>query len=297
MRKKSTAALTLCLALAGSTAGAQVADHLECYKIKDSAAKASYLADLHGLAVEPGCEITVPAKLLCVDTTKTNVSPAAPVDGDGAEQSRVACYKVKCPKQALPAVQWTDQFGARPLAVKGSKYVCAPDLAPDTTGFRYIFVTSQFYTGNLGGLAGADAKCQQLADAASLPGSYFAFLGATGIAAGDRITGDYELRLTDGVTVVANNKADLLDGSLDAAISKTETGAAASDAQLRVWTATSADFSYFGQNCNDAGQVPDWTTTSSRTNSGIWTSTSSNWVAGGGVQPCLSSFSLYCIQQ
>ena len=130
MQKRRAAVLSLSLILAATSAAAQVADHLECYNIKDSAAKASYVADLHGLAVEPGCEITVPAKLLCVDTTKTNVQPASPIDGEGAEQSRVLCYKVKCPKQELPTVQWTDQFGTRPLTVKGSKYVCAPDLTP-----------------------------------------------------------------------------------------------------------------------------------------------------------------------
>src|SRR5687767_9183566 len=33
---------------------------------------------------------------------------------------------------------------------------------------RYVFVTSQRYDGNLGGLVGADAKCQSAANAGSL---------------------------------------------------------------------------------------------------------------------------------
>ena len=40
----------------------------------------------------------------------------------------------------------------------------------------YVFVTSQTFTGNLGGIAGADQKCQDLADAAGLPGIYKAWL-------------------------------------------------------------------------------------------------------------------------
>jgi hypothetical protein len=144
---------------------------------------------------------------------------------------------------------------------------------------------------------GADSKCNALATAAGLPGTYRAFLGATGLNAADRF-GDFELRLTDGITVVANDKADLLDGSLDAAISKDESGADASArAQVRVWTATSADGTYFGQNCNNVGNLPDWSTITGRTTAGLLNSTTTGWINGAGVQPCASSFSLYCIEQ
>jgi hypothetical protein len=49
-------------------------DHLKCHRVKDEAAKTTYTADLAGLAPEPGCLIKVPAKLVCVETTKTNVN-------------------------------------------------------------------------------------------------------------------------------------------------------------------------------------------------------------------------------
>ncbi len=294
--QRAMAVLAWILMQAVVTAEAQVADHLECYGIKDSAGKASYVADLNGLAVEPGCEITVPAKLICVGTTKTNVQPAPPIDGDGAEQSRVVCYKVKCPKQELPAVAWTDQFGARTLTTKKSKYVCAPDLAPSTPTFHYIFVTSRLFDGNLFGVSGADSKCQAAAIAASLSGTYLAFIGATGLSAASRV-GDFEFRLTDGVTVVANDKADLLDGSLDSAIVLDESGASvAASAEVRVWTATRSNGSYVGENCNSSGVVGDWSTTSSRATAGISTSTS-GWADGASIQPCASQFRLYCVQQ
>jgi hypothetical protein len=41
---------------------------------------------------------------------------------------------------------------------------------------KKVFLTSQEYTGNLGGLAGADAKCQALADAAGIGGTFKAWL-------------------------------------------------------------------------------------------------------------------------
>jgi hypothetical protein len=297
MQKRRAAVLSLLLTLAASSAAAQVADHLECYNIKDSAAKASYVADLHGLAVEPGCEIKVPAKLLCVDTTKTNVQPASPIDGEGTEQSRVLCYKIKCPKQEPPTVQWTDQFGTRPLTVKGSKYVCAPDLAPESPAFHYIFVTSATFDGNLSGLSGADAKCQANAQSAALPGTYSALLSGTGVNAADRF-GDFELRLTDGVTVVANNKADLFDGSLDAAISMDASGNSVLQSGTQtVWTATLSDGTYYGENCNNSSSLADWSTTSARTLAGLASSTTSGWITGAGVQPCAGLNRLYCIQQ
>jgi hypothetical protein len=46
--------------------------------------------------------------------------------------------------------------------------------------FRRVFVTSQRWTGeNIGGIEGANAKCQAAADAVSLPGVYLAWLSST----------------------------------------------------------------------------------------------------------------------
>jgi hypothetical protein len=114
-------------------AGAQIADHLKCYRIKDSLGRTSYTADLGAsspLPADSGCLIKTPAKLLCVDTTKTNVNPPPSGAGPGRTASRYVCYKVRCPRQTLPAVDWTDQFGTRALLPIGPKMVCAPEPAP-----------------------------------------------------------------------------------------------------------------------------------------------------------------------
>jgi hypothetical protein len=58
------------------TALAQPADHLKCYRVKDPLTRATYTADLGGLAVEPGCLIRVSARFTCVPATKSNVIPA-----------------------------------------------------------------------------------------------------------------------------------------------------------------------------------------------------------------------------
>src|SRR5262245_3061033 len=46
---------------------------------------------------------------------------------------------------------------------------------------RRVFVTSAIYPGNIGGLMGADAKCQTSADAAMLGGSWRAWLSQDGV--------------------------------------------------------------------------------------------------------------------
>lgn len=78
-------------------------------------------------------------------------------------------------------------------------------------GAKYVFVTSVHYTGDLGGVAGADAKCQTAATAAGLAGTYKAWISTYGASAADRITGDGPWYGTDPAhTKVFNNHANLL---------------------------------------------------------------------------------------
>jgi hypothetical protein len=108
-----------------------------------------------------------------------------------------------------------------------------------------VFLSSTLYPGNLGGLAGGDAKCQGLADAARLPGTYKAWLsdGINSISQGPRSpasrfvrsSGPYQL--VNGTTIAAN-WADLTDGTLLAAIGVTEVGGNLGTTE-NTWTQTS----------------------------------------------------------
>jgi len=135
--KISVGLLPLALALAsGPAAWAQpTPDHLKCYKIKDPQPKTIYMADLAGLAPEPGCLIKVPAKLACVPTTKTNVMPAPPGGGGTGIPNTFLCYAVKCPKSAtaLPGLNVQDQFGIRTVQPSTPKILCAPGVNPNAT--------------------------------------------------------------------------------------------------------------------------------------------------------------------
>jgi hypothetical protein len=127
-------ALIVVLALIANTAFAQpIPDHLECFKSKDPQQKATYTADLAGLALEPGCQVKVPAKLTCVPTAKTNVAPPPPGGGQTGVPNGFNCYTVKCPKTPLPTVPTADQFGTRTVTLGPSKLLCAPFAPPTTT--------------------------------------------------------------------------------------------------------------------------------------------------------------------
>jgi len=118
--------------LAGPTpARAIPADHLECYKFADSAGARTYTADLDGLRPEPHCRIVAKAKLLCVETAKTNVSPPPPGAPRGSNAGTFLCYTLKCKKAKTP-VTVADQFGSRPGQATVSKLLCAPAKAVST---------------------------------------------------------------------------------------------------------------------------------------------------------------------
>ncbi len=122
----------LCLTWVTSVV-AQPTDHLACYKVKDSAAKATYMATVGGLAVQAGCTIKVPSTMACVPATKTNVMPPPPGGGGTGTPNSFFCYKVKCPKAALPTLTGADQFGSRTVTPSAAKILCAPLAGPPTT--------------------------------------------------------------------------------------------------------------------------------------------------------------------
>ena len=137
-----------------------------------------------------------------------------------------------------------------------------PLEGPNVDGFgcpflsKTVFVTSESYTGNLGGLAGADQKCNDLAAAASLAGDYKAWLSDSSQSPNTRFTqfpGPY--KMVNG-TVIASDFADVVDGALNTVIDRDEHGAPPSSftSSPFVWTSTKPD----GSGREDRHCV-DWT--------------------------------------
>jgi hypothetical protein len=101
--------------------------------------------------------------------------------------------------------------------------VCA-SVTTATAQSKTVFITSVIYPGTLGGLSGADARCNERAVAAGLAGNYKAWLSDSTGSPNTRFTrntGPY-LR-TDGVQI-ASGYTDLTDGSLAASINIDEFG-------------------------------------------------------------------------
>jgi len=176
------------------------------------------------------------------------------------------------------------------------------DACPGSCLFnRYIFVSSAMYTGNFGGLAGADAECQALADAAGLPGMYMAWLSTNGESPSTRMTQSTVPYVRPDGAQIAPNWAGLIDGNLAVPINVTETGGpvpigntgCAGGGFPTVWSATFANGTSpgVGTNCSD------WTSVMGGGQWGRADSTDSSWSAwcSGGICSWVSP--IYCVQQ
>ena len=171
------------------------------------------------------------------------------------------------------------------------------------TAIKRVFVTSEKFQSNLGGLTGADAKCQALANAAHLHGIFKAWVSDYTASPSTRFThskGAY--KLTNGTTI-AKNWTDLTDGTIAAPIDVTElkfqippTITPAIATKL-VWTGTDEHGLLLR-----IGEYPDADFTCSS-----WTSNSGDWPAAtalynSNLKPfagfgCGPSARLFCFEQ
>lgn len=163
----------------------------------------------------------------------------------------------------------------------------APDAGPK--GPLKAFVSSTLTTGNIGGLPGADALCNNTAAAAGLPGTYTAWLSTTTVNAIDRIKADGPWRLVNG-TEIAKTKADLVKGSLTQRFDKDEKGNTPPAAEDRVWTGTGPNGTFSGADCNA------WGGTGGKGLVGEAEQTDGDWTALT-QEDCTEVNRVYCLQQ
>ena len=96
---------------------------------------------------------------------------------------------------------------------------------------KRVFLTQAAWPPTFGGVATADAHCAAEAESAGLPGQYRAWLGDESTTAPSRITNSADgYARIDGV-LIANDYADLTDGSLNAPINVSAHGEAIPDVQ------------------------------------------------------------------
>lgn len=154
---------------------------------------------------------------------------------------------------------------------------------------RLAFTTSSVHNGNLGGLSGAHAICQNLATNAGLPGTYKAWLATDTVSVSSSLShSTVPYYLPNGVKL-ADNWDDLLDGTTAVDFNITE-------ASVYVppnipWTGTHYDgTTVIGANCNG------WTTSAANVVGADGNSMAGGW-SEHGTGSCGVLHRLFCFQQ
>ncbi len=159
---------------------------------------------------------------------------------------------------------------------------------------KRVFVTTDTYDGNLGGLDGADAKCQAAADGADLDGTYMAWLSDGLDSPGTRfITLAIGPYITVGGATVAGSYGDLTDGSINFKIDRTETGALVGG-RSEAWTNTT--FAGSSTSERDTESCGFWLNNSDFGHKGERLLTDQNWTQAG-LTFCSLAVHLYCFEQ
>jgi hypothetical protein len=162
-----------------------------------------------------------------------------------------------------------------------------------TLGANIIFTTPPSFTGNLGGLAGADAICASHAAAAQLTGAFVAFVSTSTVDAADRLGGAQGWVRVDG-RMVARTRDELLSGMLRYPPRLDAFG------QPVALSGFGTRFAHTGTDPSgkaSAFHCADWTTdaASGSTMIGQPDGGHVNWM-GGTTTSCNTQQSLYCLQ-
>ncbi|MBI2601653.1 MAG: DUF1554 domain-containing protein [Deltaproteobacteria bacterium] len=217
----------------------------------------------------------------------TNASDPAPNCSSGTLLATYTSFSVNQTITQYVSPGAIYNFTACILDLVGLQTTMTVAATANNTASHRIFVTSNTYNGNLGGLSGADTSCQGLGSA--LGGKWKAVLSDSATSASTRIQ-----VLTGGIknmagATVAINSTDLWDNTLSAAINRTETGASFA---TEVWTGSNGDGTFHAATCSSwtsssGGSITGRTGDSSITANDDWVSFRSR--ACDGVR------ALYCI--
>lgn len=166
-----------------------------------------------------------------------------------------------------------------------------------TLEYRRVFATSQVFTGDLGGVAGADEKCQIAASKLPRPGIFRAWISSGADSpASNFVHSQVPYKDLDGAEIAANWD-DLIDGQLKNGISKTETGVFPPESECLpafrvVWTHTDAA----GQNPNLGADCGGWLDSGGMGKVGRLGYTNGGWTDDATLA-CTCLGSLYCVEQ
>jgi hypothetical protein len=185
---------------------------------------------------------------------------------------------------------------ASTTGANGSSSGAGPD-AGATYHDWVVFTTKATFAGDLGGIAGADSKCQGFAAAAGLTGSFHAWLSDSTTDAADRVpNGGPWRKLHDGQQsdVVFENTAGW-KGFPKAELDTDEFGAPPPLGDVQhTWTGTQ-----IGGTKSSTGNVcSDWTSSMNSTDGTIGDrfQTDQGWTQWANYQPCDAQGAIVCYQ-
>lgn len=178
-----------------------------------------------------------------------------------------------------------------PTATPSPTLQPTPTVIPEPLLKKRVFITSTNYSGNLGGLNGADAKCQLHASNASLSGTFKAWLSSDTVSAASRLNHTDAVYVRIDKAVIATGWADLTDGSLDKPLNVSEIGTLVNSSW--VWTNSTSNGSIRQAQNNSC---LNWLSDSDGGGTGDSTRIDSGW-ADYGASACYYPRPLYCFEQ
>ncbi|MDO8429119.1 MAG: DUF1554 domain-containing protein [Candidatus Daviesbacteria bacterium] len=191
-----------------------------------------------------------------------------------------------------------------PTAIPTPTSTTAPTTTSTPLPIKRVFITSLLYNGDLGGLDGADLKCQARAQMTLLRGTWKAWLSDGTTHAVARFTRTNQYRLIDG-TPIASSWNDLTDGTIANYINMDQWGF--SPVRHNAWTNTTSGGYIIerqaNKNCDNWTSSANYYTgvngvTHNETFSGISDSYASQWTQlPFGEASCDTEYRLYCFEQ
>jgi hypothetical protein len=246
----------------------------------------------NGAPGQPGVSVTAVA-------LSPGADPACPAGGSRFTMNGTVTYACNAAGtdgpcsagQALCGVSCRD-LASDPANCGACGKACDSRICTGGLCAKVVFVTTEAFSGDLGGVTGANAKCQAAATNAGLSGTYFAWLsdslGHSPAFTFSRSQAPYVL--PNGAVVAANWSA-LLSTSSTSLVNAIGLDARGGTPPAGPWTGTNASGLPAGNNCSN------WTSTAGGGATGYWPSTDAGWTYAVSGVSCNGGGPLYCFEQ
>lgn len=171
-----------------------------------------------------------------------------------------------------------------------------PTLDP-VASYKRVFITSNSYTGNLGGVSGADTKCQQSANTANLGGTWKAWISGND----SQTSPDSRFTKTTGYKslqndIIANSWEDLISADPENNYLKTGIDITENKTPNGGWVWSNTQIT--GQRYGDSGyNCRDWTSSGPDYGFTGGASYKSSFWTFAGPKRCAQEAALYCFEQ